>query len=79
MPVQTFGPLIFGLRQAAGESQRELGEALGGYDKSTVHGWEKKGRMPPLPALVRLARHYQVEFSVGPHGVSLAYLNARAA
>lgn len=47
------------LRIASGLSQKQLGEILG-VAESTVCHYEKKGREPDIPTLIKIAQYFEV-------------------
>lgn len=53
------GQNIKAVRKAAGETQQQLGEAVGVVQQS-VAAWESDRCMPDLQSLVNIARHYNV-------------------
>ena len=53
------GQIIRKVRKSKGETQQQLGEAVGVVQQS-VAAWESNRCMPDLASLVRIAQHYNI-------------------
>lgn len=54
------GANIRSLRKAYGETQEQLGQAIGGYEKNAISYYENGQREPSKDVLVKIATHYLV-------------------
>lgn len=57
---QTFAQRLRGLREAAGLTQQELGEMLGGYSRGSISYYEKAERVPDIVFLDAVCTFFDV-------------------